>query len=267
VQTKIEVTPVLRGCVYERETRAVSDPVEAQFGFAEIPVVSFADLYAGEIVAALDRQHPRDLLDVKDLLANEGIDDALRKAFIVYLLSHERSLAARDHCRLPALFRREGGDHGFDAVGHMRRQSVVLGLVGLRHVFEKLDNQILAEYSFFIEKSDQSYQRDLLHLKRRECFSNALVQIGPIAAKISQRCRQASISRTALQTVENLIHQIEDWLRQKKPRIERAELSRLKAAAVRAGAKAGRIEDESDRTRADPARSPSPRLPRSSPSS
>jgi hypothetical protein len=36
-------------------------------------------------VAALDRQHPRDLFDVRDLLANEGNDDQLRKAFIVYL--------------------------------------------------------------------------------------------------------------------------------------------------------------------------------------
>jgi Nucleotidyl transferase AbiEii toxin, Type IV TA system len=56
-------------------------------------VVSFPDLYAGKIVAALDRQHPRDLFDVHDLLANEGIDDELRKAFIVYLLSHNRSMA------------------------------------------------------------------------------------------------------------------------------------------------------------------------------
>jgi predicted nucleotidyltransferase component of viral defense system len=46
VQTKIEVTPVLRGCVYEPETRTVSEAVEAEFGFAEMPVVSFADLYA-----------------------------------------------------------------------------------------------------------------------------------------------------------------------------------------------------------------------------
>lgn len=93
VQTKVEVTPVLRGCVYEPVPRAVSDPVEAQFGFAEMPVVSFADLYGGKIVAALDRQHPRDLFDVKDLLANEGIDEALRKAFIVYLLSHDRPMS------------------------------------------------------------------------------------------------------------------------------------------------------------------------------
>lgn len=92
VQIKIEVTPVLRGCVYEPELRSVSSSVEEAFGFAEIRVVPFADLYGGKIVAALDRQHPRDLFDVRDLLANEGIDDALRRAFIVYLLSHDRPM-------------------------------------------------------------------------------------------------------------------------------------------------------------------------------
>jgi predicted nucleotidyltransferase component of viral defense system len=92
VQIKIEVTPVLRGCVYEPELRPVSPAVEAAFGFAETRVVSFADLYAGKIVAALDRQHPRDLFDVRDLLAREGIDDALRRAFIVYLISHNRPM-------------------------------------------------------------------------------------------------------------------------------------------------------------------------------
>jgi len=93
VQTKIEVTPVLRGCVYEPAVRAVGPAVEEAFGFAEISVVSFADLYAGKIVATLDRQHPRDLFDVRDLMANEGIDDALRRAFIVYLLSHDRPMS------------------------------------------------------------------------------------------------------------------------------------------------------------------------------
>ena len=93
VQIKIEVTPVLRGCVYEPKTLSVSRSVEAQFGFAEIQVVSFADLYAGKLVAALDRQHPRDLFDVRDLLANEGIGPELRKAFVVYILSHNRPMA------------------------------------------------------------------------------------------------------------------------------------------------------------------------------
>ena len=93
VQVKIEVTPVIRGCVYDSEIRQVAPMVEEQFGFAEIQTVSFADLYAGKLVAALDRQHPRDLFDVRDLLANEGIDDNLRKAFVVYMISHNRPMA------------------------------------------------------------------------------------------------------------------------------------------------------------------------------
>lgn len=92
VQIKIEVTPVLRGCVYDPLRMTVSPPVEDAFGFAEIQVVSFADLYGGKIVAAFDRQHPRDLFDVRDLLANEGISDELRCAFVVYLLSHNRPM-------------------------------------------------------------------------------------------------------------------------------------------------------------------------------
>ena len=92
VQIKIEVTPVLRGCVFDPETRPVASAVEDSFGFAEMQLVSFADLYGSKIVAALDRQHPRDLFDIRDLLANEGINDDLRRAFIVYLLSHDRPM-------------------------------------------------------------------------------------------------------------------------------------------------------------------------------
>lgn len=93
VQIKIEVTPVLRGTVYDPVVMSVVPSVEDTFGFAEMQVVSFADLYAGKIVAALDRQHPRDLFDVRDLLASEGISDELRRAFLVYLISHNRPMA------------------------------------------------------------------------------------------------------------------------------------------------------------------------------
>ncbi len=89
-QVKVEVTPVMRGCVYAPTVRQVTPAVEDAFGFADFQIVSFADLYAGKVVAALDRQHPRDLFDVRELLAHEGIDDALRDAFVVYLLSHNR---------------------------------------------------------------------------------------------------------------------------------------------------------------------------------
>lgn len=93
VQIKIEVTPVLRGTVYEPTMMTVTPAVEDAFGFAQMRVVSLPDLYAGKIVAALTRQHPRDLFDVRDLLANEGVSEELRNAFIVYVISGDRSIA------------------------------------------------------------------------------------------------------------------------------------------------------------------------------
>jgi predicted nucleotidyltransferase component of viral defense system len=88
--TKIDVTPVLRGCIHNPETKSVIEAVERAFGFAEMPILPFADLYAGKIVAALDRQHPRDFFDTRELFAHEGIDAVLRAAVIVYLESHTR---------------------------------------------------------------------------------------------------------------------------------------------------------------------------------
>ena len=59
---KVELSPVLRGTVYEPTVMRITKTAEDAFGFAEIPVVSFEDLFAGKMMAALDRQHPRDLL-------------------------------------------------------------------------------------------------------------------------------------------------------------------------------------------------------------
>lgn len=93
VQIKVELSPVLRGTVYEPQMMEVCAAVEDEFGYAEVPVVALADLYAGKICAALDRQHPRDLFDVKWLLENEGLNDEIRKALIIYLASHNRPMA------------------------------------------------------------------------------------------------------------------------------------------------------------------------------
>lgn len=86
----VEANPVLRGTVFPPEVRAVSSSVEERFGFAEMQVVAMADLYAGKIAAALDRQHPRDLFDVHYLFETEGLSDELFTAFLVYLISHNR---------------------------------------------------------------------------------------------------------------------------------------------------------------------------------
>jgi len=153
-QMKIEVTPVLRGCVYEPETRSVSARVEDEFGFAEIQVVSFPDLYAGKLVAALDRQHPRDLFDVRDLLANEGISDELRRAFIVYLVSANRPFAELlDPARLDIA---EEFARGFDGMTDM--PVTVDKLVQARE-------DLIAD---IVGRMPQAHRKFLLSIKRGE---------------------------------------------------------------------------------------------------
>lgn len=89
-EIKIETSPVGRGTVHAPQLRAVTDAVADEFGFAEMQVVAFEDLFGGKLHAALDRQHPRDLYDVKLLYENEGITDALFRTFLVYVASSNR---------------------------------------------------------------------------------------------------------------------------------------------------------------------------------
>jgi len=92
-QIKIEVSPVARGVLHPPVEQDVTELVEENFGFASIQVVSLADLYGGKLCAALDRQHPRDLFDVKVLLETQGIDREIFNGFMTYLLSHNRPMS------------------------------------------------------------------------------------------------------------------------------------------------------------------------------
>lgn len=91
IEVKVEVNFVMRGTV--RPVRMASltqnarDTLQADL---EIPLVSLEDVYGGKLVAAMDRQHPRDLFDVMQLFAHEGITAGIRRAFVVYLASHNR---------------------------------------------------------------------------------------------------------------------------------------------------------------------------------
>jgi len=94
VTVKIEPNLVLRGSVYPPEIKPLSKKALALFELSlQSRILSPHDLYAGKICAALDRQHPRDLFDVHLLLKNEGLRPEIRKAFIVYLVSHPRPMA------------------------------------------------------------------------------------------------------------------------------------------------------------------------------
>jgi len=84
-RVQIETTPVMRGAVHPVRRMVVRPRVEEAFGFAEVQVLDFADLYAGKLAAALSRQHPRDLFDVGLLLQDERADQTLWRTFLVYL--------------------------------------------------------------------------------------------------------------------------------------------------------------------------------------
>jgi len=90
---KIETNTVIRGSVFEPELMRLCSKAEEMFELSlKVQGLSLPDLFGGKICAALDRQHPRDLFDIKLLFENEGLTDSIRKAFLVYLISHNRPI-------------------------------------------------------------------------------------------------------------------------------------------------------------------------------
>lgn len=80
---KVETNYVSRGTVYPTKMIDLCDNAQDLFGiFRSIKCLSIEDLYGGKICAALDRQHPRDLFDIKLLLENEGLTEKIRYAFL-----------------------------------------------------------------------------------------------------------------------------------------------------------------------------------------
>lgn len=91
---KIEPNLVLRGTVFPPVERDLTERAEVLFeASATANTLAVEDLYGGKLCAALDRQHPRDIFDVKILMENEGITDEIRTAFILYLVSHDRPMS------------------------------------------------------------------------------------------------------------------------------------------------------------------------------
>jgi hypothetical protein len=91
VELKVEVNFVMRGTVYPVRNASLSPRAsEVLLADLELPVVSLEDMYGGKLVAAMDRQHPRDLFDCLQLFAHEGITPSIRRAFVVYLACHNR---------------------------------------------------------------------------------------------------------------------------------------------------------------------------------
>ncbi|MFO0783888.1 MAG: nucleotidyl transferase AbiEii/AbiGii toxin family protein [Phycisphaerales bacterium] len=93
VQVKIEANLVFRGTVRPVENRALA-PSAAEAFSAElaVPLLALDELYGSKLVAALDRQHPRDLFDVSLMYSTHGLTSATIECFVLYLAGHNRPM-------------------------------------------------------------------------------------------------------------------------------------------------------------------------------
>ena len=92
-EIKMEPNTVIRGTTGRPESRSLSKKASAMFELAvSARTLPESELLGGKICAALDRQHPRDLFDVKQLLAGQGLTQAIRKGFLMHLISHDRPI-------------------------------------------------------------------------------------------------------------------------------------------------------------------------------
>jgi predicted nucleotidyltransferase component of viral defense system len=92
-EIKIEPNTVMRGPLFPAGDRNLVPKAKELFERSvTMRTVSLPDLHGGKLCAALERQHPRDLFDVYELLQNEGITDDIRRVFVVFLASHDRPM-------------------------------------------------------------------------------------------------------------------------------------------------------------------------------
>ncbi len=93
VQVKVEANQVFRGTVLPVESRELVASTSAMFSAElRLPVHAVPELYGSKIVAALDRQHPRDLFDVLKNYESDGLSEAAIECMVTYLAGHNRPI-------------------------------------------------------------------------------------------------------------------------------------------------------------------------------
>lgn len=93
VTVKIEINPVMRGVISSVSKTPITKAAQDRFKTSvSVPMLSSNEVYAGKLVAGMDRQHPRDLFDVHQLISNEGINEDMIKIFVGYLSCHSRPI-------------------------------------------------------------------------------------------------------------------------------------------------------------------------------
>jgi predicted nucleotidyltransferase component of viral defense system len=90
-QVKLEVNHVFRGTVLPVKKRTLNAEAARIFTTdVSAPILASPELYGSKLVAAMDRQHPRDIFDVLGLYNEEGLAPAIVECFVCYLAGHNR---------------------------------------------------------------------------------------------------------------------------------------------------------------------------------
>ena len=93
VTVKIEVNQINRGLIAEPCTRILCHRAQMIYDrFCEVTTVSAGQLWGGKVNAALDRQHPRDLFDMRNLFNDVGFTDEIKTGFIFFLICGNRPI-------------------------------------------------------------------------------------------------------------------------------------------------------------------------------
>ena len=91
LQVKVEVNFVFRGTVLPVQQRALNTVAQELFTTdITLPVLDPCELYGGKLVAAMDRQHPRDMFDVLKMIERFGWQASFVDCFVAYLAGHHR---------------------------------------------------------------------------------------------------------------------------------------------------------------------------------
>ena len=90
-QIKVEVNFVFRGTLLPVMRLPLVSAARDLFTTAmELPVLAIPELYGSKLVAALDRQHPRDWFDVSAMVDRFGMEAQMVDCFVAYLVGHNR---------------------------------------------------------------------------------------------------------------------------------------------------------------------------------
>lgn len=91
LQVKVEVNFVFRGTVLPVTQRPLTAAAQELFTTGIVlPILDASELYGSKLVAAMDRQHSRDVFDVWKMLEHSGWESTYVDCFVAYLAGHNR---------------------------------------------------------------------------------------------------------------------------------------------------------------------------------